>query len=324
MRFFTPEWDYTSRRTSLGFNLHADKCARVFDESFYNRAYQQAHQSEYRMMKGVHEVSHTDLITRLHKPFYDAGEMSAEEFENAMEDARRRDAEKPPFSEEAVMARCQMRLQNTQKSYQRLLPAEILDQVADIRVLAAGVASPEVYKAIKAFSAENDRLFHQIHEAHAKQINSIWGKIPKEIRENLFSLHDATLERAEIGERVLTLFLKQDCENYHRIRNITFEDCEILHIDEPVDDGWWKYVEFDILEDGRFEVGILFTGATKNEDGDWFHQTIEVRSPKITFARDEFTEEEIEAQRVMQERLERLEQKGLVKRIALLKLDETD
>lgn len=244
MKFFTPEWDFASRRTMLGFNLHSDKRARILDEDLYNRVYQAAYQSEYRTMKGVHAVSHVDLMERLHKPFLDAGELSREDYEATMEEARRRDDEKPSFSEEAVMAQCQRRLQNMQKSYQQLLPQEILDQVADMRVLAAGVVSPEVCKATKAFSAENDRLFHQVNEAHSKQIDSIWNKIPKDIQENLFSLHDATLEGAEQTERSLTLFLKQDNENYYRIRSITFEDCEILNIDEPIADGWWKYVEF--------------------------------------------------------------------------------
>ncbi len=323
MKFFTPEWDYASRRTSLSLGLHPDKRAKTFDESFYNRVYQQAYQREYRMMKSVHEVSHAELIMRMYKPLYDADEMSREDYETAVEDARRLDAEKPPFCEEAVISRCQTQLRNSQRSYQQLLPSEILSRVADIRVLAAGVASPEVYKTIKAFTAENDRLSDQVHEAHSKQLQLIWDNIPKEIQENLFSLHDATLERMELGDRTLTLFLMQDGENHYRVHSITFEDCDILHIDEPVAGGWWKYVEFDILEDGRYEIGILFTGAVQNEDDDWFHQTIEVRSPRISFVRYELTEDEIKAQQAMSERVERLEQKGLVTRLAPLVRDET-
>lgn len=83
------------------------------------------------------------------------------------------------------------------------------------------------------------------------------------------------------------------------------------------------YVEFDILDDGRYEVGILFNSAVENERGADRRQTIEVRASNIAFVHDELSEEEIRARQALMERMERLEKKNLISRVVLPDQDET-
>ena len=155
----------------------------------------------------------------------------------------------------------------------------------------------------------NKQFVEETHRVWGEHFDAIKHRIPRHISENLYSLHDATIEGGEMSEGAFVLRIKQGSGNHWRIRTITFEDCELLQLDEPLKNGWWNDVEIDFTDDGRYRIGILFHGRGASEDVDEQYRVLELYASSIAIERDEYTEEELEQQRVMQARIQRVSRK---------------
>ena len=133
---------------------------------------------------------------------------------------------------------------------------------------------------------------------------ALWDRMPEAIRENLFSLHDAIIAGGGMEEG--SFILRIEPSQLNRcccVHIITFADCEVIHMDGPIERGWWLDVELDILEDGRYEVGIVFAVQRDGEDR---HCTLKLRAASLTIERDEYTQVELRTQRETARRIEQL------------------
>lgn len=136
------------------------------------------------------------------------------------------------------------------------LPAEILDQVADVRVLALGKATRKVKKMIDKYCAEDDREFEKAFENYSKYWDSISDKIPDNIKEN-YDFHDCMiLEIKNIGDDIV--FELDNAGGFTDIKRIIYKKAEMIE-NNFTKDCYWMYDEI-YLADGSFEFHISIDG----------------------------------------------------------------
>ena len=286
MKFYTPEWIHAKQRSMVGFMLRDDERAARFDEAFYQQVYGRAYQREYDWMKDEHEQSRAEALESVYGPMRDAGLIDGETYEAKLQQARQHDEQRPPFDGSGVEDRCQLRMELLLRTIRRSLPEEILGRVADMRVLAAGVASPEVLMAIDAHEQDGQRPMAQWREQQRQHIEALWDRIPQHIQQNLFSRNGDAIEGLEVGEG--TVVLRMQTLNMQTL-SVCFEGCEVIQMDEAIAGSQWDDMEFDILEDGRYEVGIVTIADSDGDDEDeneWIFRVLELRASGIRFERE--------------------------------------
>ena len=136
------------------------------------------------------------------------------------------------------------------------LPAEILDQVADVRVLALGKATRKVKKMIDKYCAEDDRNFEKAFENYSKYWDSISDKIPDNIKEN-YDFHDCMILKIKnIGDDIV--FELDNGGGFTDIKRIIYKKAEMIE-NNFAKDCYWMYDEI-YLADGGFEFHISIDG----------------------------------------------------------------
>ena len=143
-------------------------------------------------------------------------------------------------------------------------PKEILDGVADVRVLALGVASPEIKKRIDRFVQEMERREQAPFRSYARHKTELLKKYPGSFIE-AFGFHDAVVERVEQCGRELVLDLMRDYEDAERVR-LRFLDCEIVRMDDGLEGADWLYEEIYEGASGGWEIHVLFFDCDACED----------------------------------------------------------
>lgn len=143
-------------------------------------------------------------------------------------------------------------------------PKEILDGVADVRVLALGVASPEIKKRIARQLKEQERREQAPFRSYARHKKELLRKYPGSFIE-AFGFHDAVVKRVEQCGRELVLDLMRDYEDAERVR-LRFLDCEIVRMDDGLEGADWLYEEIYEGVSGGWEIHVLFFDCDACED----------------------------------------------------------
>jgi len=259
--------------TSLHLGFQPDERAAVFSEAFFQEAYAHVLSEQIDLRKRMRELSIFDLLKKHFEGCVSMGLMTGEECRTKLEDARAEDAfPKPPINEAEIEEKVRRRLEYNQEYYRRLLPAALLEQIADLRVLALGVATQKVIDSLCVFCEENKRYVENVFQAYHEHWDTIKQRFPEHIAKSL-SLHDVKIKEFRQMEGTLTLLLGKKC-NLNRVRSITFHDYEIVRLDDVAGFDWgWE--ELDLCSDGRYAVGILCTGPE--------NRILEVLARDITF-----------------------------------------
>ena len=133
------------------------------------------------------------------------------------------------------------------------LPQYILDEVADIRVLALHHCSQTVKEMITFFNAECERAIKEYTEYERSQFAD---NRPTFLDD--FVLHDclATSFRKK-GNDYHLLFSSDMNSNMHGIKRVIFKKATVLQKEKQLSGAWWLYEEVHKTEDG-YEIGVLF------------------------------------------------------------------
>ena len=134
-------------------------------------------------------------------------------------------------------------------------PAKILEKVADIRVLALGFCTAEVYRDFSDYRA-------LCEERTEKTIEEAWDMRVSQGLENAFtgehSLHDAfVLSLNREGEDLVLEFEYDEEATWPEIRGVRFRDAKILKQEGPIPNAWWLYDEIWKTGEGSFEIHAL-------------------------------------------------------------------
>lgn len=248
MRYLTKEWYHTMTDSGLGIQLRADDRAAVFSEELYQQV----------------------RAEKLKEWLADLREYLEEAYDEAAE--RQRFAE---FHSQEL------------EEFQTRTPAQILAKVADIRVLALGLCTEEVYRDFEEYRALCEKQTEKtMDEAwnlqRAQGLDKVWT--------GEHSLHDSLVQSVKReGEDLVIEFSRENVLKLHEelgeeeflfpeIRAIRFRDAEILKQEEPLENTWWLYDEIWKTDRG-YEIHALLW-----KENDVFELTIECRETELIWS----------------------------------------
>jgi hypothetical protein len=173
------------------------------------------------------------------------------------------------------------------EEFQTRTPAQILAKVADIRVLALGLCTEEVYRDFEEYWA-------QCEKQTVKTMEEAWNMQKAQGLDKVWtgghSLHDSLVQSVKReGEDLVIEFDRENDPElleelgevvflFPEIKAIRFRDAEILKQEGPVEKAWWLYDEIWKTEEGAFEIHALLW---RNED--LLELTIECRDTELVW-----------------------------------------
>ena len=255
MRYLTKEWYQTMTDSGLGIQLRADDRAAVCSDEVFQTLWNEK-LDEWMELRAELE----------------------EEFDEGQE--------------------CRLFREGYQREleiFRTRTPEKILKKVADLRVLALGFCTAEVWRDFKGFRALCEKWTEKTMEEawnmkKAQGLEKVWT--------GEHSLHDAFVRSMKWeGEDLIIEFEVEDPEErladirendpelleemgeahflFPEIKAIRFRDAEILKQEEPLENTWWLYDEIWKSERG-YEIHALLW-----RENDVFELTIECREPEI-------------------------------------------
>ena len=237
MRLLTKEWYQTMTDSGLGVQLVTDDRAAVFSEALYQQLREE----------------------KLHQWLDDQRELRA-----YLEEPYDEAAERQSFAEFHS---------RELEEFQTRTPAQILAKVADIRVLALGLCTEEVYRDFEDYRA----LCRKWTE---KTMEEAWNMCVSQGLDQIWTgehtLHDSlilTMKRE--GEDLVIEFEYDADATWPEIKAARFRDAQILKQEQPVENAWWLYDEIWKSERG-YEIHALLW-----REDDLCELTIECREPEL-------------------------------------------
>ena len=264
MKYLTKEWYYGNKNICL--DLEVDTKAEKLSEEYYKELYN-AKLNEF--LEEEKEVSGMDYEPETWEDIQimdDEGNiisarevMSEEEFEALRqqlleEEQNQQDVEIEPYDEEASTNDFLEMHQDEIEELKENLPKEILDEVADIRVLALGVATEKVKDLVDKYSQECEMKFEKPFNEYNKHWYSIADKVPAHIKEN-YNFHDcAILKMTKCGNDIV--FELDNSGGFTNINKITYKDAVILE-NNFVGGCYWIYDEMYLCDKGyEFHIAV--------------------------------------------------------------------
>ena len=220
MKFLTKEW--SQQMSKKGFLLSSPQVtpqAAAFSEPFYQTLYQEAQQEHLDLMRKVAALRR--------KPFQ--AEREAEQFRQTH--------------------------QRRVEELRRFLPQEILDQVADVRVLALDVSTQEVKEAADRWCRENRRQAEQTFQTCLDWRKQVRSQVGAQLQDR-FSFHDSKVTKVERTPDRLTLFLEDG--GYSPVSRVDFLSPKILEEDEGLEGAVWLYEEIHPAQGGNEYHAMLW------------------------------------------------------------------
>lgn len=141
------------------------------------------------------------------------------------------------------------------------LPTEIYHRISDMRILALGYCTSEIYADIKKFSTENRKQTEQaMNESY--RVRRL-QEIPESISRK-FNFHDCKVIHLEHCKDKNYIVHLDPSGGFTEYNKVTFVDAEIIK-EEPIFVGTsWVYDEIYSTSNG-YEVHVLFAGPSLTE-----------------------------------------------------------
>ena len=258
MKYLTKEWYYGNKNICL--DLEVDTKAEKLSEEYYKELYNSKLNSFLEEEKEVSEMDYEPETWEDIQIMDDEGNiisarevMSEEEFEALRKQLLE---EIEPYDEEASTNDFLEMHQDEIEELKENLPKEILDEVADIRVLALGVATEKVKDLVDKYSQECEMKFEKPFNEYNKHWYSIADKVPAHIKEN-YNFHDcAILKMTKDGNDIV--FELDNSGGFTNINKIIYKDAEILE-NNFVEGCYWIYDEMYLCDKG-YECHIAVDG----------------------------------------------------------------
>lgn len=238
MKLLTKEWYMTMHNSGLGVMLRADDRAAVFSEELYRQVREEKRNNWLADQRELQEY--------LEEPYDEAAacQSFAELYDRELEEFRTR------------------------------TPEKILEKVADVRMLALGLCTEEVYRDFKQYRALCEKWTE-------KTMEEAWNMRISQGLEKAFtgehSLHDSfVLAMKREGEDLVIEFEYDEDATWPEIKAIRFRDAEILKQEQPMENAWWLYDEIWRTEEETIEIHALLW-----KENEVFELTVECRDTEI-------------------------------------------
>lgn len=269
MKLLTKAWYQTMLNSGLGVQLRVDDRAAMFSETVFQEAWEKALSDRLAMRE--------DICYEYEEPW------DEDEERRYFEECHRRELE----------------------IFRTQTPAYILEKVADMRMLALGLCTAEVYADFEEYRDQcRNRTEKTLEEAfsmcRSQGLEQAWT--------GEHSLHDSlVLSLKREGEDLIIEFEREDPmvrlddirENdpelleelgeeeflFPEIRAIRFREARILKQEQSPEHAWWLYDEIWRTEAGEYEIHALLW-----RDDDIFELTIACRDTELVWTAPPKTE----------------------------------
>lgn len=271
MKYLTKEWYDLCQRTYLHFGMKVNDGAAVFNEVLYLRLYKHKEKEFVKAQRKTYDYDPRSIlehysgefipldkflngeeITEEDKVVYHMPSKMRENIQNMIEeyDARL------PFDEN----KCKEEFRVIQETFklkdtEEKVPAELLQQVADMRVFCLGYCTKEILKQLRRISKENNKITEDILNDYFRAQKT--ENIPAYISEK-YGFHDCKVIEFVVDDSAIIRF---DAEGgFTEFNKITFVMPEILMQEDDIVDKIWIYDEIYRTE-GGYEAHMLFSGG---------------------------------------------------------------
>ena len=226
MRYFTEKWYKDSILAEMCFQIKKTSRASKHSESFFEYLYK----SQKKWF--INNQKHFAKYTRV------------------------------PFDRDAAEAAYEANYNENLEYVKANIPAEILEKVADIRVLSMGSATGEVTDEITKFCGRINRQCEAVSEDYDEAVEELaesfgWYKI-----NSLNALSNAML--AEVGEGEGGFVIRTSPENTDFACTVTLKDATVAECNEKLVGA--TILCFEILKaqnDGQIELNLLCLSTTE-------------------------------------------------------------
>lgn len=258
----TKEWYETMQKTGFHLLLNVSEEAEMFSEEYFERLYRMKENEYLQLQEEVSKVKFEDIFPEEFNFVPLSGEsLEPAELEEAKrhyfeirEQARLNYLNRPAFDPEQEKVKFREKLEFKIQHLEKMLPQEILQKVADIRVLALDYASDEVKKALTEYSESNRKAIEATQKAYWEEYKKIFKDEEPSFISN-FKFHDckvvSCLQKGE--DTVITL---DNTGGFTNIKEIILKNCIIQKLDAPLEGAWWLYDEIYKTDEG-YEIHVL-------------------------------------------------------------------
>jgi len=263
MKYMTKEWYETMQKTSFHLLLKVSKKAESFSAEYFKKLYAKEEAAWLKLQEDVSNVKFEDIFP---EEFYmenvDGSPVDPDEYEEAKKsyfNMREQallnyDEVRPVFDPEQEKKNFKQALRYNTKHLKSKLPNEILQKVADIRVLALNYASSDVKKEIAAFCKANDKSGKDAMKSYWKECRKTFKHDEPSFLDD-FNFHDCKV--ISYRKKGMDLILTLDSSGgFTNVNQIIFKDCNVLKQDSSLHGAWWLYDEI-YKSDKGYEIHVL-------------------------------------------------------------------
>lgn len=236
MKYFTKEWYELCQKTSFHLHLEEEKQTETFSEEYFQQLYHTELDSWLNLQEEIALIMETTETVNT-------------DGNNGYE----------PFNREQAIEHFHDGFIYDQERLKKELPETILKQIADIRVFALNKATRTVINAVTKFCEENNRSVTATSEKYRRYMRAASNTLDKDIMEK-FRFHDCTIIKSLQNDMSLTLLL-DNTGGFTEIDEVTFENYNIIKLDDLLEDAWWLYEEVYKVND-KYEFHILVQNGT--------------------------------------------------------------
>ncbi|MBB6021138.1 hypothetical protein HNR77_002231 [Paenibacillus sp. JGP012] len=274
MKILTKEWYETCQQTGLHFGMRVHKGAASLDEALYERLYKRKEKEHVKLQRDVYNtdprfmLEHDgQVMTRVDKAF--SGEEVTEEDQLVyqMPPEERAHIEKliaeydarPDFDEKQCKEDYKEAMEWNYKNHAERLPAEIVEQIADIRVFSLGYCTREVKQQLKKKSEENMKEMERVLQEYREDVEK--QGIPVDVRRQL-QFHDCIVTTLLNGDDLVLQFDSRG--GFTEFSKLTLKAAKILKQEGAVVGKYWLYEELYQI-DNEYELHVLLNGEPMSE-----------------------------------------------------------
>lgn len=258
MKYFTKAWYTLCQQCAYQYELIPTASAKRKSEDYFQKLYAKRLEEELQAEERFSQMSLEELF----------GEEDAAALE---------EIQIPPFDRAACEAEFRADWEARMAEYAAVLPQSILDQVADLRVLALGSATRAVKQSIARFCKQNEDKVEQANQDYCSLMERKPGRYPDRIME-YYGFCGCLVTGLEW--QGTDLILRLDCtDTENPVKALTWRQAEILEEEPGVVGSIWNCEELYPTEQG-FEFHALL----EIQEGEPIYFT--VRAADVVFELD--------------------------------------
>lgn len=299
MKYYTKEWCALCDKCGYQYDLTPSPSAKRKSESFFQSLYARKLEESLEAAEALSKITAEALFGAEPETLTTmdddgnvqdlADTMDPEEYRRMMDKHRRRreallrDYRPQPFDRAAKTAQFRAEWEATMAELSAVLPQKILDQVADLRVLALGVSTKEVKRDIARFCKENEARVEKANLDYADLLERKQNRYPDAMMEH-YGFQDCVVTGLEWQGTDLLLRLDNE-KSYCEVNTVIWRQAEILEEEPGLVGSEWLREEI-YPEEG----GFAFHNLLETEDGTPIYFTL--RAAGVDFVFDAPTEAE--------------------------------